>query len=112
MRAVLRRVKIVVLAGVLASVPGAWPAAGAGADSEADSIDVPRLIQNLADPDASVRKGAAERLQAIGSAARAQVVKASRSPDPEQRAQAAQVLLHLPWWDPDDPPRVRELLHA
>jgi tetratricopeptide (TPR) repeat protein len=94
-------------------------AAGAGAISAiaapqapGTSADVPTLIRELSDRDPAVRKRAADRLAGVGAPARAEVVKASRSQDPEQRAQAAQILLRLPWWNPDDPPRVRELLNA
>jgi tetratricopeptide (TPR) repeat protein len=85
--------------------------AGAAANAGAQSTDdVATLIAQLADPDVAVRQRAGSRLVEIGSAARPQVLAAARSDDPEQRAQAAEVLRQLPWATPDDPPEVRAAL--
>jgi tetratricopeptide (TPR) repeat protein len=72
--------------------------------------DIPKLVAALSDPDPGVRTEAAMRLEHIGAPARAAVLKATKSDDPEQRSRAAQVLRKLPWWTEDDPPAVRALL--
>ena len=72
--------------------------------------DIPQLVAALSDPDPSVRTEAAMRLEHVGAPARAAVLKATKSDDPEQRSRAAQVLRKLPWWRQDDPPAVRALL--
>ena len=80
------------------------------ADSASDSFQIPRLITQLSDGDPAVRERATERLIAIGGSARAQVLRAARSGDPEQRARAAEILKKLPWHLEADPPQVRTLM--
>src|SRR3954452_20202704 len=95
------RAKIVIVLGLALAFGAPLRVASAASDSGADAGapgDVAKLVENLSSRDASVRKRASERLIALGAGVREQVVKASKSDDPEQRAQAAQVLLHLPWW--------------
>jgi tetratricopeptide (TPR) repeat protein len=65
------------------------------------------LIEQLADRDPAVRKQASDQLLKMGADARAEVLKASRSDDPEQRARAGEILLQMPWWQPSDPAGVR-----
>lgn len=67
-------------------------------------------IVGLMSSDPAKRDKAAQELIRIGAPARPMVFEASRSDSPELRAQAAQVLLKLPWFLPDDSPAVRDLL--
>jgi tetratricopeptide (TPR) repeat protein len=68
------------------------------------------LIANLASDDASARRSAADQLVALGESVRPDVLAATHSDDPETSAQAKDVLLRLPWSQPDDPPKVKEIL--
>ena len=79
-------------------------------ESSLSSMSIPQLIDALTDADLSVRRSAAERLTRLGMQARPAVIAASRGEDPEQRAQAANILKRLPWWTDDDPADVRALL--
>jgi len=64
----------------------------------------------LASGDPAKRDEAAKALIRMGAEARHAVFEASRSEDPELRARAAELLLKLPWFLPDDSPEVRRLL--
>jgi tetratricopeptide (TPR) repeat protein len=79
-------------------------------DPPRDSWSVDQLIAALTDPDASIRKAASSRLVRMGVTARPQLLKAARSDDPEQRAQAAAILKKLPWWAEGDPANIVTLL--
>jgi tetratricopeptide (TPR) repeat protein len=76
--------------------------------ARAQSADA--LISSLADPDAQVRENAAAQLTRIGVSARPALVAASRSEDAAIASGASRVLLTLPWYRPEDPPEVRQLL--
>ncbi|MGD0540427.1 MAG: HEAT repeat domain-containing protein [Tepidisphaeraceae bacterium] len=71
---------------------------------------VSRLIDELRSDDAATRQSAAEALTALGSAARPAILRLVKSDDPGLRQQAAQILLNLPWYAPDDPPEVKASL--
>ena len=86
--------------------------AGIADESTPATSDIPALINALSDPDSAARRRAADRLLSIGMPARPQIMKAARSEDPEQRAQAAKILGQLPWWRPEDPEEARHLLVA
>jgi tetratricopeptide (TPR) repeat protein len=75
-----------------------------------NSQNISELVQRLSDADPQVRRKASQDLSQIGLPARPELVKAARSPDPEVRARAADLLRKLPWDVPTDPPRVRSLL--
>jgi tetratricopeptide (TPR) repeat protein len=68
------------------------------------------LISDLSADDAAARRAAADQLVNIGPSARSAVLKAAHSDDPQTRSQASQVLLKLPWSQPDDPPDVKKIL--
>ncbi|HUB27501.1 MAG TPA: hypothetical protein VL992_18900 [Tepidisphaeraceae bacterium] len=89
----------------LLAVSGVPCAAAETANHRADD-----LIANLASDDASARRAAADQLVALGVPVRPQVLEATHSDDPETAAQAKEVLLRLPWSQPDDPPKVKEIL--
>ena len=101
----LKGVFIVVIGLSLASFAAAEPS-----DLPRDSWTIEQLIDSLTDPDSTVRTTASLRLARRGMEARPQLLRAARSDDPEQRAQAAMILKKLPWWTADDPPDVRALL--
>ncbi|HYO09006.1 MAG TPA: HEAT repeat domain-containing protein [Tepidisphaeraceae bacterium] len=87
----------------------------AGGDARAEPVPddgwgIPPLIESLSDPDTAVRKRASDRLIAIGTPARPQVLEAAKSDDPERRAQAAAILKQMPWEAREDPPEVRAAL--
>lgn len=103
-----RRIPSALLAIVL--VTGAAGATFAAPQSAADLLDVPRLLDDLSHTDTAVRKGASEKLAAIGDAARPELIKAARSDDPERRVRAAELLRKLPWFTDKDPLAVRQLL--
>ena len=67
-------------------------------------------IQRLGDPDPTVRHAASDQLVAIGAPARPAVQKAARDGDPQLSDAARETLGILPWFDPNDPPQVIELL--
>jgi predicted Zn-dependent protease len=68
------------------------------------------LISDLSADDASARKLAAQKLVTLGLSARPAVLAAMHGNDPETAAQAANVLLQMPWSDPSDPPAVKQIL--
>lgn len=68
------------------------------------------LIAQLGSEDASLRQSASNQLVIIGSPARPQILQATHSDDLEIREEAAQILLDLPWYTPDDPDEVRQIL--
>jgi len=99
----------VIVALTLACTP---VAAASSQEASSQASDIPALISALSDPDLAVRQHAAEQLVNIGMPARPQILKAARSDNPEQRAQAAKILGRLPWWRSDDPQGARHLLVA
>ncbi|MGD0461480.1 MAG: HEAT repeat domain-containing protein [Tepidisphaeraceae bacterium] len=102
----------VALAALLLNlVSGAW-ATDVGASTRPLALEqrVGRLIDQLRSDDAATRQSAAEALTALGSAARPAILKLVKSDDPGLRQQAAQILLNLPWYAPDDPPEVMAAL--
>ena len=68
------------------------------------------LIRQLGADEATVRQAAVNELLSIGPAARPAILKAIDSDDPGLRDEASQILLRLPWYLPDDPPAVRDVL--
>jgi tetratricopeptide (TPR) repeat protein len=85
------------------------PAISHAAPATQDS-GISALISDLSADDAAARRAAVDQLVNIGEPARPAVLKAAQSDDPEIRSQAAQVLLKLPWSEPDDPPDVKKIL--
>jgi hypothetical protein len=81
-----------------------------GAAATEPSSAVQKLINDLADPDASTRQSAAEKLVAIGDPARQALVMAARSNSPQIASRASEILMKLPWWDKDDPDDVKDKL--
>jgi hypothetical protein len=71
---------------------------------------IDQLIDQLSSDDATERQSAAGDLLTIGLPARPAVLVASRTDEPGLRDQAAQILLQLPWYLPNDPKPVRDLL--
>jgi tetratricopeptide (TPR) repeat protein len=80
------------------------------APTTAQAGAIQTLIENLADPDPATRQHAAEKLTAMGFAARPALVEAARSNSPQIASRAAEVLMKLPWWTLSDPDTVREQL--
>lgn len=68
------------------------------------------LIGQLTSDDSAIRQSASAELIRIGSPARPAILKAVKSDDPGLREQAAQILLSLAWYRPEDPQRVQQLL--
>ncbi|HEY1922810.1 MAG TPA: HEAT repeat domain-containing protein, partial [Tepidisphaeraceae bacterium] len=71
---------------------------------------VDRLINELRSDDAATRQSAEASLIALGSSVRPEMLKLVKSDDPELQQEAAQILLNLPWYEPDDPPEVKSPL--
>ena len=85
-----------------------WPT------SRPASLDdrVGRLIERLRSDNADIRQSAAAELTKMPDRARPAILKLSKSPDPGLRQQAAQILLALPWYAPDDPAAVKSTLQG
>jgi tetratricopeptide (TPR) repeat protein len=79
-------------------------------DQPATQPSVAALIADLSADDAAARQAAVDKLAALGRAARPDVLAAVHGDDPQIREQATAVLLQLPWSDPNDPPKVQEIL--
>jgi tetratricopeptide (TPR) repeat protein len=91
--------------GLVLLLPGALPAAPRPpATAPAD------WIARLDDPDPAVRQQAAQKLIALGPAARQPLIAAANSPQPALRSAAAAILLQLLWYAPGDPPPIRAIL--
>ncbi|HTW95301.1 MAG TPA: HEAT repeat domain-containing protein [Tepidisphaeraceae bacterium] len=69
------------------------------------------LIDQLAADDSAVRQEAAQKLVSLGMAARPAVLAAMKDPDPQVRQEAEEIILKLPWAQPDDPPQVAQILN-
>jgi tetratricopeptide (TPR) repeat protein len=82
-----------------------WPPGAATGEGR-----IAGLIDQLRSDDAGRRQAAANALVDLGAPARPAVLKLLKAPDPGLRSQAAQILLKLPWYLPEDPPTARELL--
>ena len=78
------------------------------------SVDdrIGRLIDQLRSDNADKRQSAATDLARMGDLARPAVLKLTKSPDPGLQQQAAQILLGLPWYVPDDPAMVKKMLQG
>jgi hypothetical protein len=85
----------------------AAPATSPAATSETDPH---KLVQMLGDGDALRRTEAASRLIAMGHTARPALLQAYENDDPQIRLTAAQLILKLPFDQPDDPPGVAGFL--
>jgi hypothetical protein len=87
---------------------------GAAVSHAAEPADpdhrVRAAVVGLASSDPAKRERSAKTLLELGAEARRAVSEASRSEDPELRAQASALLLKLPWYQPDDSPEVRQHL--
>ncbi|HTL31397.1 MAG TPA: hypothetical protein VL282_19340 [Tepidisphaeraceae bacterium] len=70
------------------------------------------LIEQLADPDPGLRQQAADALIKRGSRARAALIEAVAAGDPQIAPRASEVLLKIPWYEPDDPGVVKQLLEG
>lgn len=70
------------------------------------------LIQALADPDPVHRAQAADQLRRLGPAARPALVFAARDENTSIATAAAEMLLAMPWYRPDDPPVMRTSLEG
>jgi tetratricopeptide (TPR) repeat protein len=84
--------------------------AARGAEPAGTHDEVRAAVVGLASSDPAKRARAAKTLLVLGAEARRAVSEAARSDDPELRVQAANLLLKLPWYQPDDSPEVRKLL--
>jgi tetratricopeptide (TPR) repeat protein len=101
---------IALIFGPAAHILAAPATAPSNPSTIADDSTISALVSDLAADDAAARRKAADKLIALGAAARPAVMAAVQSDDPEIAAQARQVLLKLPWSQPDDPPPVKEIL--
>lgn len=105
--------RLFLVAAVLVAGIGAWAGAkdvGAATQPVALEERVGRLIDELRSDDAATRQSAGAALIAMGQSVRPEMLKLVKSDDPGLRQQAAQILLNLPWYEPDDPPEVRSPL--
>ncbi len=93
--------RVIVAIAVVGSLLSSRSVRAAGADS---------LIEALADPDPQTRQRAEAELSLLGPAARPAVIQASRCDSPAVASAAARVLLAMPWYEPDDPQQVKQLL--
>lgn len=96
-----RAVFSLVLLSLIAAAPATQPV----------DTRVQALINQLGDMQSSVREKATNDLASRGGWARAALVEASKSDDPEISARASMILRSLPWDRPGDPPEVRALLN-
>jgi tetratricopeptide (TPR) repeat protein len=103
-------VKYTVAYRVVLGVALVLAGAARGADVDPERAAAYRAVAELSSGDPAQRDEAAKALIAMGAEARRPVFEASRSEDPELRARAADLLLKLPWYLPDDSPEVRKLL--
>jgi tetratricopeptide (TPR) repeat protein len=87
-----------------------WGGLARSAEVDPERAAAYRAVAALSSGDPAQRDKAAKALIELGAEARRPVVEASRSEDPELRARAADLLLKLPWFLPDDSPEVRKLL--
>jgi tetratricopeptide (TPR) repeat protein len=95
----------------LSLVNGAWARTISPATQPASLDDrVGRLIDQLRSDNADKRQSAAADLIKMGGLARPAILKLTKSPDPGLQQQAAQILLGLPWYAPDDPAMVKKIL--
>ncbi len=95
-----RAVFSLLLMSLVAASPATQPA----------DTQIQALINQLGDLRSSVREKATSELIAKGVSARAALVEASRSDDPEIASRASMILRNLPWDLPTDPPAIRDLL--
>jgi tetratricopeptide (TPR) repeat protein len=105
--------RLFLVAAVLMAAFGRWAEAkNAGAATQPVVLEerVGRLIDELRSDDAATRQSAGAALIALGSSVRPEILKLVKSDDPGLRQQAAQILLNLPWYEPEDPPEVRSPL--
>src|SRR5205814_7210392 len=107
MRFIVTRFFLCVLA-ILLLTTRLGAASPASAPNSSDATQ--ELIDALADPDPKVRDAAAEKLTALGAAARPALVAAAKEGDPRISPRAANILLKLPWVGAEEPPLVRQLL--
>ena len=100
------------LIAVWLSLVSAAPAKTLSSATQPASVDdrVGRLIDQLRSDDAEKRQSAAADLTRMGAPARPAILKLTKSPDPGLQRQAAQILLGMPWYAPDDPATVKEKL--
>ena len=109
-----------VLLGVVPALMGLGRAANADPASAnsavapvaTESAEARAAVAALGSNDPAQRDAAIRRIIELGADARRAVYEASRGEDPELRARAAELLLKLPWYLPDDSPNVRSLLIA
>jgi predicted Zn-dependent protease len=101
---------ITLVFGLISPVSAAPATAPSNRSTIADDSTIAALVSDLAADDATARRKAADKLIALGAAARPAVMAAVQSDDPEIAAQARQVLMKLPWSQEDDPPPVKAIL--
>ena len=103
------RDKIPALPETAPSIPAA-PEPKRSGPSEPES-KIGALIKQLGDPTWQVREDATQKLIAIGTPARGELLKAARSQDAEVAARAQRALTKIPWAvNPNDSAEVRELM--
>jgi hypothetical protein len=95
------------LASVLAATASR---AATPATTQSTDRQIADLIQLLASPDPSERDQAQASLINIGEPARASLVAATADANPAIATGAASTIYQLPWYLPDDPPEIRQLL--
>jgi tetratricopeptide (TPR) repeat protein len=101
----------ILFAALLSLVQGASASTVSGSSgAESSNARISGLIEQLRSDDAATRQSAATAITSIGEPARPVILQLLRSQDPGLRQQAAQILLSLPWYLPNDPPQVKKLL--
>ncbi len=101
----------ILFAALLSLVQGAWASTvSGGSGAQSSNAKIAALIEQLRSDDAANRQSAAAAITSMGEAARPMILQLVRSQDPGLRQQAAQILLNLPWYIPNDPPQVKKLL--
>lgn len=104
----MRGMKILLKLAIFAAMAGlaADPAAAApDAQTQFDTV-----IADLASEDPAIRQQAQQQLREAGRKARTALLKAVQSPDPAIALTARELLLGIPWHEPEDHPAVREAL--
>ncbi len=82
------------------------------ADDPPRQGDLQTAITNLAAEDPVTRRQAEQHLRSAGREARSLLLQAAGSADPAIAHAARELLLSIPWFQPDDPPAARRILEG
>lgn len=104
----MRGMKWLARLAVLAALTGVQAMPASAAPEAQPQFD--DAIANLGSEDPAIRQQAQQQLRQAGRKAREALLQASQSPDPAIALTARELLLAIPWHEPDDPPAVRQAL--